>query len=99
MVVAIQKQAQRLIHVSNYYYIEPQIKLAKLLVENSFADKVFFCNSGAEAIEAAIKLARKYSMEQQSPERFEIITAEHSFHGRTYGGNYRHGAGEVSKGF
>ena len=84
VVVAIQKQAQRLIHVSNYYHIEPQIKLARLLVENSFAEKVFFCNSGAEAIEAAIKLARKYAKENLSPERYEIITAENSFHGRTY---------------
>jgi len=83
VVVAIQKQAQRLIHVSNYYYIEPQIELAKLLVEHSFADKVFFCNSGAEANEAAIKLARKYSKEQISPECFEIIAAKNSFHGRT----------------
>jgi len=83
VVVAIQKQAQRLIHVSNYYHIEPQIKLAKLLVENSFADKVFFCNSGAEANEAAIKLARKFSKEQINPESFEIITAKNSFHGRT----------------
>src|SRR3972149_713215 len=54
VVIAIQKQAQRLIHISNYFHIEPQIKLAKVLVENSFADKVFFCNSGAEANEAAI---------------------------------------------
>lgn len=84
VVVAIQKQAQRLIHVSNYYYIEPQIKLAKLLVENSFADKVFFCNSGAEANEAAIKLARKYSKENVNSRRFEIITARNSFHGRTF---------------
>jgi predicted acetylornithine/succinylornithine family transaminase len=99
VVVAIQKQAQRLIHVSNYYYIEPQIKLAKLLVENSFADKVFFCNSGAEAIEAAIKLARKYSMEQQSPERFEIITAELSFHGRTYAAMTATGQAKFHKGF
>ena len=83
VVVAIQKQAQRLIHVSNYYYIEPQIKLAKLLVAHSFADKVFFCNSGAEANEAAIKLARKYSKEHCGPDRFEIIAAENSFHGRT----------------
>ena len=83
VVVAIQKQAQRLLHVSNYYYIEPQVKLAKLLVEHSFADKVFFCNSGAEANEAAIKLARKYSKEQISPECFEIIAAKNSFHGRT----------------
>lgn len=83
VVVAIQKQAQRLIHVSNYYHIEPQIKLAKLLVENSFADKVFFCNSGAEANEAAIKLARRYFREQVGVNRFEIITAFNSFHGRT----------------
>lgn len=99
VVVAIQKQAQRLIHVSNYYYIEPQIKLAKLLVENSFADKVFFCNSGAEAIEAAIKLARKYTGEQISPERFEIITAENSFHGRTYAALTATGQKKFHKGF
>ncbi|NTU41709.1 MAG: acetylornithine transaminase [Nitrospirales bacterium] len=84
VVVAIQKQAQRLIHVSNLYHIEPQIKLAKLLCTHSFAEKVFFCNSGAEANEAAIKLARKYSREHfQNPARYEIITAHNSFHGRT----------------
>ena len=60
VVVAIQKQAQRLMHVSYHFHNEPQINLAKALVTNSFADKVFFCNSGAEAIEAAIKLARRY---------------------------------------
>ncbi len=99
VVVAIQKQAQRLIHVSNYYYIEPQIKLAKLLVENSFADKVFFCNSGAESIEAAIKLARKYAGERISPERFEIITAVNSFHGRTYAALTATGQEKFHKGF
>ncbi len=83
VVIALQKQAQRLIHVSNLYHNEPQIKLAKLLVEHSFADKVFFCNSGAEANEAAIKLARKYAKENMSGSRFEIITALNSFHGRT----------------
>ncbi len=83
VVVAVQKQAQRLLHVSNLYQIEPQIKLAKILVENSFADKVFFCNSGAEANEGAIKLARKYAKERLGGERFEIITALNSFHGRT----------------
>jgi len=97
--VAIQKQAQRLIHVSNYYYIEPQIKLAKLLVEHSFADKVFFCNSGAEANEAAIKLARKYSKEQVSPKRFEIITARNSFHGRTLATVTATGQEKFQKGF
>jgi acetylornithine/N-succinyldiaminopimelate aminotransferase len=99
VVVAIQKQAQRLLHVSNYYHIEPQIKLAKLLVENSFADKVFFCNSGAEANEAAIKLARKYSKEQVSPKRFEIITANNSFHGRTLATLTATGQEKIQKGF
>ena len=83
LVISLQKQAQRLLHVSNLYHIEPQIKLAEMLVENSFADKAFFCNSGTEAVEAAIKLARKYSKENISPERFEIIAANGSFHGRT----------------
>ncbi len=99
VVVALQKQAQRLIHVSNYYYIEPQIKLAKLLVEHSFADKVFFCNSGAEAIEAAIKLARKYTKEQINAERFEIITAVNSFHGRTLAALTATGQEKLQKGF
>jgi len=81
--VAFQKQAQRLVHVSNLYYTEPQVKLARLLVEHSFADKVFFCNSGTEAIEAAIKLVRKFSHEKHGPDRYEIITMEQSFHGRT----------------
>jgi acetylornithine/N-succinyldiaminopimelate aminotransferase len=99
VVVAIQKQAQRLLHVSNYYYIEPQIKLAKLLVEHSFADKAFFCNSGAEANEAAIKLARKYSKEQVSPDRFAIITAKNSFHGRTLATLTATGQKKFQKGF
>jgi predicted acetylornithine/succinylornithine family transaminase len=83
VVIAIQKQAQRLLHVSNFYHIGSQIRLAKLLVQHTFADKVFFCNSGAEANEAAIKLARKYAKENISPDSFEIISAENSFHGRT----------------
>jgi acetylornithine/N-succinyldiaminopimelate aminotransferase len=99
VVVAIQKQAQRLIHVSNYYHIEPQIKLAKLLVEHCFADKVFFCNSGAEAIEAAIKLARKYVKEQVHPDRFEIIAADNSFHGRTLAAVTATGQEKFWKGF
>ncbi len=85
VVVALQKQAQRLMHVSNHYHIEPQIALAKALVKQSFADKVFFCNSGAEAVEAAIKLARRYSRDVLKQDRFEIITMRGSFHGRTYG--------------
>lgn len=99
VVIAIQKQAQRLLHVSNLYHIEPQVRLAKLLVENSFADRVFFCNSGAEAVESAIKLARKYAKEHISPERYEIITAYNSFHGRTFGALSATGQERFKKGF
>ena len=99
VVVAIQKQAQRLLHVSNLYHIEPQIKLAKLLCTHSFADKVFFCNSGAEANEAAIKLARKYAKEHYGQERFEIITALNSFHGRTLATVTATGQEKFQKGF
>jgi len=83
VVKAIQNQAEKLIHVSNFYYIEPQIQLASLLCKHSFADKVFFCNSGAEANEGAFKLARKYAKENMGKDRYEIITMERSFHGRT----------------
>ena len=85
VVVALQKQAQRLMHVSNHYHNEPQINLAKALVRNSFADKAFFCNSGTEAVEAAIKLARRYSREVLKQDRYEVITMHGSFHGRTMG--------------
>ena len=97
--VAFQKQAQRLVHISNLYHNEPQIKLAKLLVENSFADKAFFCNSGAEANEAAIKLVRKYAKEKLNRNRFEIITMEKSFHGRTMATITATGQEKVQKGF
>lgn len=83
VIEAIQKQSAMLMHVSNLYYSEPQIRLAELLVTHSFADKVFFCNSGAEANEAAIKLARKFFKDKGEPHRYEIITMENSFHGRT----------------
>jgi predicted acetylornithine/succinylornithine family transaminase len=99
VVIAIQKQAQRLLHVSNYYHTEPQIKLAKLLIENSFADKVFFCNSGAEANEAAIKLARRYFQEHMGKNKFEIITALNSFHGRTLAALSATGQDKFKKGF
>lgn len=79
VVRAVQEQVGQLIHISNLYYIEPQVRLAKLLAENSFGDKSFFCNSGAEANEAALKLSRKYG----KGERYEIICMEGSFHGRT----------------
>jgi acetylornithine aminotransferase/acetylornithine/N-succinyldiaminopimelate aminotransferase len=81
VVEAIKTQAETLIHVSNLYYIEPQVILAQRLVDNSFAAKCFFCNSGAEANEAAIKLARKWgNTEGNGP---GIITLKNSFHGRT----------------
>lgn len=85
VVVALQKQAQRLMHVSNHFYIEPQIALAKALVTHSFADKVFFCNSGTEAVEAALKLSRRYSREVLKLDRHEVITMRGGFHGRTFG--------------
>jgi predicted acetylornithine/succinylornithine family transaminase len=83
VVAALQRQAELLTHVSNLYYTVPQIDLAGMLVENSFADKVFFCNSGAEANEAAIKLARKYAHDNLKGDRYEILTMRGSFHGRT----------------
>ncbi|MGA2527340.1 MAG: acetylornithine transaminase [Smithellaceae bacterium] len=83
VIAAVKKQLEKLTHISNLYYIEPQAQLAHLLVENSFADKVFFCNSGAEANEAAIKLARKYAHENWGGDKFELITMKDSFHGRT----------------
>lgn len=81
LVRAITEQAARLIHVSNLYWTEPQVSLAKKLVENGSLEKVFFCNSGAESIEAALKLARRYGSKTG---RQEIITMHHSFHGRTF---------------
>jgi acetylornithine aminotransferase len=79
----LEDQSKRLVHVSNLYYTRPQTELAQLLVENSFADRVFFANSGAEANEAAIKLARRYSKEKFGPDRHLIISMKGSFHGRT----------------
>lgn len=99
LVHAIQRQAAQLIHTSNLYYTEPQVKLAKLLVDHSFADRVFFCNSGAEANEAAIKLARRYGHEKHGPARFEIITMKNSFHGRTMATITATGQDKVQKGF
>ncbi|MDD5435071.1 MAG: aspartate aminotransferase family protein, partial [Nitrospira sp.] len=96
--IAFQKQAQRLVHTSNLFYTEPQVALAKLLVENSFADKVFFCNSGAEANEAAIKLVRRYGYDKGNG-RYEIITALNSFHGRTLATITATGQDKFHKGF
>ncbi len=80
---AIKSQAEQLIHVSNLFYVAPQIELAEKLVNLSFGDKCFFANSGAEANEGAVKLVRKYSKTFLSGDKYEIITAYRSFHGRT----------------
>ena len=80
---AIREAAATLLHVSNIFHNAPQVHLAKLLVEYSFADRVFFCNSGAEANEAALKVVRKYAKERLATDRYEIIATHNSFHGRT----------------
>jgi predicted acetylornithine/succinylornithine family transaminase len=84
VVNAIIDEAKKLGHVSNYYYNEPNVKLAKLLCDVSFAQKVFFCNSGTEAVEAALKLARK-CFRRAGQDKYEIISFHNSFHGRTFG--------------
>ncbi len=99
VVTAIKEQAYKLLHCSNFYHIPQQIELAELLCAHSFADRVFFCNSGAEANEAAIKLARKQSFEKHGEGRFEVITALASFHGRTLGTISATGQEKVRSGF
>lgn len=95
VVEAITKQLQQLIHVPNVFYVEPQVELAKLLVQNSIKGKVFFSNSGTEANEAAIKFAKLYGRGK----RHTIITTERSFHGRTAAAMAATGQEQVSKGF
>ena len=102
---AIARQAQTLLHTSNMFYIEPQVLLAEKLSELSSGMRAFFCNSGTEANEAAIKIARKFQADK-GEERFEIITALDSFHGRTYGAlaatgqpKYHAGFGPMPQGF
>src|SRR5258706_6162114 len=82
VVAALSRQAGELIHTSNLYFTQPQVELARRLVELAFPSRVFFCNSGAEANEAAIKLARKWGTHHRDG-AFEIITTSGSFHGRT----------------
>src|SRR5690606_7067945 len=83
LVAALTEQAGKLWHISNIYTNEPALRLAKKLVAATFADRAFFCNSGAEANEAAFKLARRYAHDVYGPQKFEIISAVNSFHGRT----------------
>jgi acetylornithine aminotransferase len=96
---ALEEQSKILVHVSNLYYTRPQADLAKLLIENSFADRVFFCNSGAEANEAAIKLARRYSYEKFGGDRNVIIAMDNSFHGRTMATMSATGQDKIKKGY
>ena len=83
LVSALKDQAEKLWHVSNLYEVPGQEKLSRRLTEATFADKVFFTNSGAEALECAIKTARRYQYSKGHPEKFHIITFEGAFHGRT----------------
>ena len=83
VVEAVREQVGKLIHVSNLYYTLPMTELAERLTELTFADRAFFCNSGAEANEGALKLARKVAKDRGKPERYEVITLDRSFHGRT----------------
>ena len=97
--LAISEAAGKLVHVSNLFYTYPQVELAAQLTRLSFADKVFFSNSGAEANEAAIKLARKYSRDNFGPGRFHIISMKDSFHGRTMATLSATGQSKVHQGF
>ena len=99
VVRAIREQAGTLLHVSNLYHIPWQSALARLIVENSFGDRVFFCNSGAEANEAAIKLVRRYEHAIRKGDRSEILTMTNSFHGRTLTTVAATGQEKIKKGF
>ncbi len=103
---ALHAQVDKIIHTSNYFWIESQVELANLLTENSFAEKVFFCNSGAEANEGAVKLARRYQYDRGEKEKTEIVACNGAFHGRslttlsiTDNAAYREGFGSMPAGF
>lgn len=103
---AVHSAVDHLIHTSNYFYIPSQVKAAQLLVEQSFADKVFFSNSGAEANEGALKIARRKAYQQYGPQKNEVIAFTHAFHGRTLAtmnmtdnASYREGYGPHPEGF
>lgn len=99
LVEALNTQANKLWHVSNLFTNEPALELAKKLTDATFADRAFFCNSGAEANEAALKLARRYAYDNFGEEKFEIISTLNSFHGRTYFTVSTGGQEKYSKGF
>ncbi len=99
LVAALTEQAGRIWHVSNVYQIPQQERLADLLVEHTFADTVFITNSGTEAAELAIKMVRKFWAEQGDPDRYEILTFEGAFHGRSTGAIAAAGSEKMVKGF
>jgi acetylornithine aminotransferase/acetylornithine/N-succinyldiaminopimelate aminotransferase len=99
VVKAIREQSRTLLHVSNLFYTQPAAELAELLVRNSFGGRVFFCNSGAEANEGAVKLARKWAKKKHGAHRFEIVTMRNSFHGRTLAMITATGQEKYQKGF
>jgi predicted acetylornithine/succinylornithine family transaminase len=107
IVAALKKQAEILIHSSNLYYNLPQYELAKLLSQKTFGGKVFFCNSGTEAIEAAIKFARKFAfIHNKTKEKYHVLSFSNCFHGRTYGAlsataqeQFKEGFGPFLEGF
>ena len=99
LVGAIKEQADKLIHCSNLYEVPIQAEVAQLLTDATGFDKVFFCNSGTESVEAAIKLARKHAKTHHGPEKYEVLTFSKSFHGRTYGGLSATGQPALKEGF
>lgn len=99
VVRAIRKQAGQLLHVSNWFHIEPQAQLAAEITRLSFGGKVFFCNSGTEANEGAIKLARRFFVDQGQKHKTEIITTYQAFHGRTLGAMSATPQDKIQKGF
>ena len=96
---AIEEQAGKLMHVSNLYHTIPSVKLAKMLVENSFADRVFFCNSGTESWEATLKFCRKWGNTTHDKPKNRLIAFNDSFHGRTYGSISTTGQPKYHQGF
>ncbi|HEX3773556.1 MAG TPA: aspartate aminotransferase family protein [Polyangiaceae bacterium] len=99
LTAAIAEQAGKLLHVSNYFYNEPNVRLAKQLCRLTGMDRAFFCNSGTEAIEATLKLARRYFYAKGERDRYRIIAFKNSFHGRTLGALAATGQDKYKDGF
>ncbi len=95
----IHAQLQKLTHLSNLYYNEPAVELAEKIVTHAGMDKVFFCNSGGEAVEASLKLARAYSKQHKSDDAYKVVAMYNSFHGRTFGALSATGQTKYHKGF